>query len=147
MKKYLSLVFTFLILYTFSANAQRYNSAVGVRFSSSEAFVGTGVSFKHFVKNSTALEAILAFDPLALGLMLEKHNPTRAEGLDWYYGGGAYVGFEGRNNLGLLGVIGLDYKIPTVPLNVALDWKPELFLIRKVDFEPAAVGVTVRFAF
>lgn len=147
MKKMLAALFCLVFFSQFSATAQSYKSAVGVRFSNNDAFIGTGISFKHFVKSNTALEALLSFDPLALGLLVEKHYPTKAAGLDWFVGGGAYVGFEGRNNLGLLGIIGLDYKIPQVPLNIALDWKPELYLIERVDFEPAAVGVSVRFAF
>lgn len=137
----------FTIGATFSVRAQSYKTAVGVRFSTSDAFVGTGVSAKHFLKGGTAIEGILAFDPLALGILVEKHRPTNAAGLFWFYGGGGYVGFEGKNRLGALGILGLDYKFAELPLNLSLDWKPELFLIDKVDFEPAAVGVTIRFAF
>ena len=144
------LVFTLVIMFFAlfsSVNAQSYKTGVGVRFSNNDAIIGTGISVKHFVSGSTALEAILSFDPVALGVLAEKHKPTKAQGLYWLYGGGAYVPFEGRNKFGALGILGLDYKFTDLPINVTLDWKPELYLINRVDFEPAAVGVSVRFAF
>jgi len=139
-----------LVLFAFGSikvSAQSYKTAVGVRFSSNDALVGTGVSLRHFVKGSTALEAIVAFDPVAIGILAEKFKPLSTKGLSWFYGGGAYVALEGRNVFGAMGVLGLDYKFATAPLNLSLDWKPELFLINEVAFEPAAVGLSIRFAF
>jgi hypothetical protein len=52
-----------------------------------------------------------------------------------YYGGGAYVGFEdGDTFLGPTGVIGLDYKFATAPINLSLDWKPELDITARYQF-------------
>jgi hypothetical protein len=44
-------------------------------------------------------------------------------------------------------VLGLDYKFANIPLNLSLDWKPELNLVSDINFEPAAVGFTARFTF
>lgn len=142
-------VFTtiFIILCSLSTAAQSYKTAVGVRFSSNDAIVGTGVSLRHFVKGNTAVEAILAFDPVALGVLAQKFKPLSTAGLSWYYGGGAYVAFKGNDVFGAMGIIGLDYKFSELPINLSLDWKPELFLIKEVTFEPAAVGLSIRFAF
>jgi hypothetical protein len=49
--------------------------------------------------------------------------------------------------LGAQGVVGLDYKFQQVPINLSLDWKPELNLVDNVNFEAAAVGLAVRFTF
>ena len=46
-----------------------------------------------------------------------------------------------------MGVLGLDYKFANIPLNLSLDWKPELNLVTDINFEPAAVGFTARFTF
>jgi hypothetical protein len=54
---------------------------------------------------------------------------------------------ETEVNFGAQGVIGLDYKFANIPLNLSLDWKPELNLVSDINFEPAAVGLTVRFTF
>jgi hypothetical protein len=78
--------------------------------------------------------------------------------LSWYYGGGAYLAFLKKvntttqktstdPNLGAQGVIGLDYKFTNIPLNISLDWKPELNIVNDINFEPAAIGFTARFTF
>jgi hypothetical protein len=138
---------TFLLLIGFLSQAQDYKNALGVRFSSSDAALNTGITYKRFF-GSTALEALVTFgDPFAIGALLEKYKPTNAAGLNWFYGGGAYVGFGDKRNLGAQGIIGLDYQFQQVPINVSLDWKPELNLVQEVSFEPAAVGFSVRFTF
>lgn len=86
------------------------------------------------------------------------HKPLNTAGLQWYYGGGAYLGFvktynatkninETNTNFGAQGVVGLDYKFVNLPLNLSLDWKPELNLVSDINFEPAAIGFTARFTF
>ena len=106
-----------------------------------------------------AVEGLLSFgDPLALGALLELHQPLSSPGLSWYYGGGAYLAFlktvntttqktSTDPNLGAQGVIGLDYKFTNIPLNISLDWKPELNIVNDINFEPAAIGFTARFTF
>jgi hypothetical protein len=39
----------------------------------------------------------------------------------------------------------MEYKAPSLPLSLSLDWKPELNLTKEVFFEPAALGLTARF--
>ncbi len=139
--------------------AQDYKTAVGIRLSSNQAIVNNSISFKYFFKEDRAIEALLSLgDPLALGALYEVHKPLNAEGLKWFYGGGGYLGFaktfnavKERNetipNFGAQGVIGLDYKFANIPLNLSLDWKPELNLVEDINFEPAVVGLTARFTF
>ena len=143
----------------FAASSQSYKTAVGVRLSSSAAMVNNSISLKHFLNERSAIEALFSFgDPLALAGLYEVHRPFSTEGLQWFYGGGGYIGFvktwnpaknqnETDVNFGAQGVIGLDYKFANIPLNLSLDWKPELNLISDINFEPAAIGFTVRFTF
>ena len=138
-------------------NAQDYKTALGVRLSSSSAAVNNSISIKHFINDRAAIEGLFSFgDPLAFGAMLEIHKPLAASGLSWFYGGGGYLSFlktynvnQQKNeidpNFGAMGVLGLDYKFANVPLNLSLDWKPELNLVSDINFEPAAVGFTARF--
>ena len=143
----------FIVLILFSmaattASAQAYKSALGVRFSSSDAVVNHSISFKHFFRESTAIEALFSFvKPYALGVLIEKHHPLTNNNFTWFWGAGAYVGFTDKKNFGAQGALGLDLKIPDVPLNLAIDWKPELNLVKDVFFEPAAVGLSARFTF
>ncbi|MBK6935615.1 MAG: hypothetical protein IPH18_01055 [Chitinophagaceae bacterium] len=155
----LSLFLATGILFAAAVQAQDYKTALGVRLSSSPAMVGNSISLKHFLNEKMAVEGYFAFgDPLALGAMVEFHQPLAPAGLSWYYGAGGYLGFtktynavkqkdETDVNLGGQGVIGLDYKFAAIPLNLSLDWKPELNIVSDINFEPAAIGITARFTF
>lgn len=133
-----------------------YKTAIGIRLSTDAAVINNSVSIKHFLNDKLAIEGFLAFsNPVAIGALFEIHNPLAAtEGLKWFYGAGAYIGFDndklkttGRTLMGAMGVVGLDYKFVSVPLNLSLDWKPELHIIDEINFEPAAIGFTARFTF
>lgn len=136
-----------------------YKTSLGVRLSSSNAMVNNSVSIKHFINDKMAVEGLFSFgDPLAFGALLELHKPLASEGLSWFYGGGAYLGFVKKVNVntqktttdpnfGAMGVIGLDYKFSNIPLNLSLDWKPELNIVSDINFEPAAIGFSARFTF
>jgi hypothetical protein len=156
------ILFSILSVITMSslqAQDAGYKTALGVRLSSSNAMVSNSVSLKHFVSSKMAIEGLLSFgDPLAIGALVEIHNPLSATGLSWYYGAGGYIGFlktENPNtqktntdaNFGAQGIIGLDYKFSNIPLNISLDWKPELNIVSTINFEPAAIGFTARFTF
>ena len=160
MKKILCIsLFTAAIILTTTASAQSYRTGVGVRLSSSQAMVNNSISLKHFLNEKSAIEVLFSFgDPLAIGALYEVHKPFSSEGLQWFYGGGGYLGFvkswnpnKNRNetdvNVGAQGVLGLDYKFINLPLNISLDWKPELNLVSDINFEPAAIGFTARFTF
>ena len=134
-----------VLLIATSAKAQDYKGAIGVRFSSKAALVSNSVSLKYFFNEKTAVEGLITFsDPFALGILAEQHKPF-VGGLKYFYGGGVYAGFSGDRRVGLQGVIGLDYKVPTIPINFSIDWKPELTVATEFSFEPQALGVTARF--
>lgn len=140
-------------------SAQDYKTALGVRLSSSAATVNNSISLKHFINQNTAVEGLFSFgDPLALGVLFEINKPINETGIQWYYGGGGYLAFiksynvnkqknETNTNVGAQGVLGLDYKFANLPLNLSLDWKPELNLVTDINFEPSAIGFTARFTF
>ena len=142
-----------------NVKAQDYRTALGVRLSSAAASVNNSISFKQFITDKTAIEALFSFgDPLALGALVEFHKPLAAAGLQYFYGAGGYIGFEKTYNpnkqrnetnpqFGAMGVIGLDYKFAGIPLNISLDWKPELNIVSDINFEPAAIGFSARFTF
>jgi len=130
------------------ASAQEYKTALGIRLSSNPAVVSNGITFKYFLNEKSALEGILSFnDPVAIGGLYEIHNPIGAPGLQWFYGAGIYFGFNTTSTLGAQGIVGLDYKFQNIPINISLDWKPELNLVESVFFEPAAIGFSARFVF
>ncbi len=152
-------LFIAAIGFTTTVSAQAYKTGIGVRLSSSQAMVNNSITLKHFLNERAAIEALFSFgDPLALGALYEIHKPFSTEGLQWFYGGGGYLGFvkswnpnkqknETDVNVGAQGVLGLDYKFVNLPLNISLDWKPELNLVSDINFEPAAIGFSARFTF
>lgn len=131
----------------FSQPADR-NNLLGIRISSKDAVVNNSITYKHFFNPSLAVEGLFSIsDPAALGVLLEKHTPFGPTGLSWFWGAGAYAGFGGNRRFGLQGAAGLDFIFPQLPVNLSIDWKPELNLTRQFSFEPAAVGFSARFIF
>ncbi len=127
MKKGIAIIL--LILFNsllFKSFAQEYKTALGVRLSSAGAVVNNSISLKHFISPAMAIEGLLSLsDPSAIGILAELHKPIGESPLNWYYGAGAYIGFDSRTKFGVQAVAGLDYKFQNVPLNLSLDWKPE----------------------
>jgi hypothetical protein len=137
-----------LLITSNSANAQ-YKHQAGVRLGSADQVVSTGFTYRYHFNNGKAVEAILNLrDPIALGALYEVFKPINAiPNLQWFYGAGAYVGFSGFDNFGIAGIAGVDYQFSEVPINLTLDWKPELNLIEAVRFRASTVAVSVRFSF
>jgi hypothetical protein len=140
-------------------SAQEYKTALGVRLSSSNAMQNNSISIKQFISEKVAIEGLFTFgDPLALGALVEMYKPLAPAGLAYFYGAGGYISFIKKVNVNTLktttdpnfgaqGIIGLDYKFNNVPLNISLDWKPELNIVSDINFEPSAIGFSARFTF
>lgn len=128
-------------------SAQDYRLAVGVRLSNSTPTLNNSITGKYFVTPKSAVEGIVSFGSrFGIGGLLEIYQPLSIEGLTWFYGGGGYVGFQGGDTyLGPTGILGMDYKFANVPLNISLDWKPELDIIPDINFVPDAFALSVRF--
>lgn len=118
-----------------------YKTAIGVRAGGT-----SGLTVKHFTSSSTALEGIVGIWPYGFSLtgLYEKHANAGVSGLNWYYGGGAHIAAHngyyhyrphpvyyerryyrsGDVGLGVDGIVGLEYKIPPIPIAISLDLKP-----------------------
>ncbi len=115
---------------TMTANAQGYNTGVGVRLG-----YDSGLTLKHFFAPSNAAEFILSASPNYFQLtgLYEYQKPLPgAPNLYWYLGIGAHLGniyskkYHGDNRL-LVGadlIAGLEFVFPQAPFTVSLDWKP-----------------------
>ncbi len=149
MKKIILSLCILCCLFSASALAQDYRFAMGVRLSNSTPTLSNSVTGKYFVTNQTAVEGILSFGSrFGFGGLLEIHKPLNVQGFNWFYGAGVYLGFEDKNSyLGPTGALGLDYKFRDVPINLSIDWKPELDIIPEINFVPDAFALSVRFTF
>jgi len=132
-------------------SAQDYKVAIGIRLSSAAPTLSNSVSIKYFMNDRDAIEGLASFGPTRFGIggLYERHLLIgNTPGFKWFYGGGGYVGFQSGNAyVGPTGVVGLDYKFQNAPINLSLDWKPELDIIPAINFVPDAFAVTARFTF
>jgi len=125
-----------------------YKLGFGVRFSSPSPTLSNSVSIKYMMPTGNAIEGLISFGTrFGIGGLYEVHRTLNGTpGLKWFYGGGAYLGFQsGSTYLGPTGIVGLDYKFDRIPLNLSIDWKPELDIIPKINFVPDAFAITARF--
>ncbi len=140
--------------------AQDYKLAMGIRFSSASPTLNNAVSVKYFMNETNAVEGLISFgnNRFGIGGLYEKHQLIGATpGFTWFYGGGGYLGFENKTDankvekhttfLGPTGIVGIDYKFQSAPINLSLDWKPELDIIPAINFVPDAFALTARFTF
>jgi hypothetical protein len=123
MKKII-IVFITCFIFIFCSNrgfTQDYKLGLGIRLSNATPTLSNSISVKYFTKPNTAIEGLLSFGGSRFGIggLYEPHTPMGTPGLQWFYGIGAYVGFQDRNTyLGPTGAIGLDYKFDKIPLNI-----------------------------
>jgi hypothetical protein len=138
-------------LLALAATAQSYNKAIGVKFP-----IGTGITYKKFISQKSALEfqALYAKENFRVAGLYEFHFPfTKAEGLNWYVGPGVHVGFykseyhktySSKMDLGIDGIIGVDYKFSGLPINLSLDWQPSLSFTGSAG-NSAYGGIAIRY--
>ncbi len=160
MKK-LFILITLVAIIT-SANAQKmamgstYKTAIGVKF-----YPGS-ISVKSFTKPNLALEGLAYFwnyGTRFTGLYEIHGNITGVEGLKYYVGPGAHIGYfndhwknsfparAGGLMFGVDGVLGLDYKLKGAPIDVSLDWQPSFNFVGYNYFEGGWGGLGIRYAF
>ena len=121
-------------------DAQNYKSTIGVR-----AGYPWAVSYKTFVSGNNAIEIYGAYRGyrnygwFSINGAYQIHFDLEGvEGLQWYVGAGAGLLFwnydknfkdPGANqSISVQGYLGLDYKVPGAPLNLTLDWVPNIFI-------------------
>ena len=150
MRKFILSCSVLLSVFCFKVSAQDYKLAMGVRFSSASPTLSNSITVKYFMNEKAALEGLLSFGTrFGVGGLYEVHQLIGSvPSLNWFYGGGAYIGFENHNTyLGPTGILGVDYKFQNAPLNLSIDWKPELDIIPAINFVPDAFAISARFTF
>ncbi len=146
-----------VVLFTLNAqsqsrtiNSSTYKTALGVK-----VWDGGGVSLKHFFNEKNAGELIAYFWRQGVrftGLYEIHFDINDVEGLRWYVGPGAHIGAYGKrygNNveIGIDGVLGLDYKFNGAPINLSLDWQPSIEFGDGRGFTGGWGGLGIRYTF
>lgn len=144
MKKAL-LIAIISIFFAISANAQSYNSAIGLR-----GGLFGGVTYKHMLGSSAGFEGILQTDWYGFNLtgLYEIHKPAfDVRGMRWYYGAGAHVGnyYSSHLSIGIDGIIGLEYTFKELPINVSVDYKPAYNLTGWSGFWGSDAAFSIRY--
>jgi hypothetical protein len=140
-----------IIMLTAWANrlqAQEYKWGVGLRLSTQSPTISSSVSVKAFLNDRSAIEGLVSFGTrFGIGGLFEQHQLIGAmPNLYWFYGGGAFIGFQTDSVFtGPMGIVGIDYTFQNAPINISLDWKPELDISPAINFVPDAFALSVRF--
>ena len=132
-----------------------YSQAIGIKFPG-----GLSITYKKFVTNTNNIEGELTTWNKGLrvaGLYeFNFYSFNQVEGLAWFVGPGAHIGFwkdtvgksyGSKADLGIDGIIGLDYKFKDLPINVSVDWQPAVTLVGTAGFTPAYGGLAIRYVF
>ncbi|MDQ6902550.1 MAG: hypothetical protein M3139_05990 [Bacteroidota bacterium] len=131
-------------------SAQSYSTAVGAKFYAGNGSVG-GINVRHILTPNTAVEGSLLFYSGGLGVegLYQYQGPiTSVEGLQYFAGGGAMLGFgTGRNSETLFALRltgGLDYKFADAPIDISLGLDP-FFNIAPSSGSTLALGIGLRY--
>ena len=148
MKKVL-LVFSLFLAATFSANAQEISdNAIGLRLGDNDGF-GFEISYQRKLKEDNRLEVNLGFRKDFYDLKLTGLYEwvwKLEDNFNWYAGAGA--GLYESSGVGLFasGVVGIEYSFD-IPLQISLDYRPELGLAGGLDGLNSNIALSVRYQF
>ena len=157
MKRIIILMFLSLSICSLT-NAQKsdYTAALGLKF------YPRGITYKTFIKDNIAIEGVGYFweyGSRITGLYQYYGDIVPVDGLKWYAGLGAHIGFwndkwkkdyptrQNGLSIGVDGVLGIDYKIGVAPINLSLDWQPSFNILGYNYFESGWGGLGIRYTF
>ena len=141
-----------------------YKNAIGLRLGDAN-----GITLKHHKNSTTALEGILHSAYYGRGLSItglyEKNQTVFGDrAFQFFYGAGAHIGFYNGGiykvyysnrtytytsssvNLGIDGIIGLEWKVPTIPFTVSADIKPVIEILHPI-YGFLQGGFSIRYTF
>jgi hypothetical protein len=153
MKKMILIVSLCFFSYSIFAQAQ-YKQAIGIKLPG-----GFSATYKNFITPKNAIELQATFWSKGVrfaGLYEFNFEIEGAQGLNWYVGPGVHLGVWNTENkkaynasadLGIDGIIGLDYKFKNAPINISIDWQPSISVLGNTGVSPALGGLGLRYTF
>lgn len=139
-----------------------YKTGIGLR-----GGLESGITLKHFIKDGTAIEGIFSrgwgYRGMRITGLLEIQKPINSvEGLNWFFGLGAHIGFyngayygyyghvgggyydkhgnwhpngyrSSYTTFGIDGILGLEYQFADFPFTIGLDIKPFFDFVGRGD--------------
>ncbi len=149
MKKILIICAILLFAGASRLQAQDYNWAIGVR----GGVTATGISVKYNFDPANSIEGWMDFvQGFNFYGLYERNIPVITTGFHFYYGGGVNLGgWKEHDNypftMGINGIVGLEYKIQSIPLAFSVDYKPNLNFCGKTGFHALDFGLGIKVAF
>jgi len=156
MKKILLTAALFSIMLVL-VNGQDYNTGLGLRGGPYFAF-----TVKHFLSEKSAIEGLAStrWKGFEITGLYEIHNQAfEVDRLKWFFGGGGHIGFyNGDNtnwgetgktytNIGIDGILGLEYSFNEAPISLSIDWKPSFDVIGYTGFRGDNGALSIRYIF
>lgn len=170
-KVILTLLMAFFAVGAFAQNEEnniRTPNALGVRLSGGNQWYCAEISYQRSLGAPHRIEADLGYrfddfyrmgDLFLVGVYQLHFDIPAVENLGWYFGFGPRLelfyydashydrSFHFSGNLGVTGQIGVDYHFKAIPLQLALDFRPCLFIIPNSAFLWRDFGIDIRYCF
>ena len=145
-----------ILLFSITSFSQNYSNAVGLR-----GGFASGITFKHMLGEKAGFEFIAdsRWGGGSITGLYEIHAQAFAvDGLNWYYGFGGHIGSyranknnnyfnDARTVIGIDGILGIEYNIAEIPINISLDYKPAFNLTGYTGFWGDNGALSVRYYF
>lgn len=144
----MTLTIALIIGFIFAIQAQDFKNAIGIR-----GGYGAEISYQFPLASKTRAEADLGiYGGKDGGFILTGIHQWMfglQDGLNWYVGVGPQIGALNKSlGLGVAGQIGIEYNIPSVPIQLSLDYRPGWFIIPSdYSFQPYGFGIGIRYTF
>lgn len=137
-------IFLFFLFQTVSyfGLTQKYGTSAGIRFGDKRF----GVSVRQQMLKRTTAELMFEFSPdeIQATFLPKYHFPILGKGLNLYIGAGAHLGSlkDFGITYGVDAMVGLEMKLPALPITISADFKPGYHFRHEDWFElPGAVSV------
>lgn len=134
------------------SSGSTYNTAIGLGLDFGDGSTLVGPSVKHFFTRNNVGKAEVLFgdNTTMLSAYYQYHGDIQnAAGLKWTLGLGGSASFYKyfEDDFFFRPTVGLDYKIPNVPLSFEFDWRPAIRVTHGSDFVAARFGFGFRYSF
>jgi hypothetical protein len=135
-----------MIALNVKSHAQVYREALGVRLTENNV----GVSLVERLGNHLTVEGIGQKTKVDINLSasIRIHKNLIGNRLNWYFGGGAQVGFMNNSNItyrGVHAVLGAEYKMILLPVLISVDMRPMFNFYPYPNNLPLEFGLGIRY--
>lgn len=148
MKRFFIAFFAMLTIIS-TASSQDYKTGFGLLVDVGEGTTFVGPHIKHFFTPEIAGQGLVMFATGVTVVGVEgSYNGEipNAKGLRWNIGIGpqALIG-KSRTLFALRPSAGVEFTVPSTPINIGFDWRPSLIFIDGSDFTPGRFGIALRY--